>query len=111
MYSRARLFALSSLFAIALLTGCASLRKDPNFDAIAKGMTKAEVVARIGEPERVKGPAAFWRYGIPTDYDFSAVWVIFDVRGIVVSVHHLGRHSGVTSSFDQTERTANSPTD
>lgn len=66
-----------------LLAGCVS-QTLKEYSAIKTGMTRAEVVARLGQPARTSGPYMYWVTDVHTNlYIYQAI-VKFDANDRVV---------------------------
>jgi hypothetical protein len=87
-----RLFVLTPVLALALLSGCSKSEEQRTVDAAVKryafvkvGMTKQEVVAKLGEPASKQESRYKWETSTNSDFNAS-LEVAFDGEGRVKSV-------------------------
>ena len=100
MNAHFRLAALGCLLGIALFGGCRSTDLNSPYQSIVKGMTKEEVIAKIGRPDTVKGPVALWRTGTSQDRDSYALILTFDANDVVIDRRSVQRHAGNSRNND-----------
>jgi len=87
-----RLFVLMPVLALALLSGCSKSEERRIVDAAVKryafvkvGMTKQDVVAKLGEPASKQESRYKWEASTNSDFN-AALEVAFDGEGRVKSV-------------------------